>query len=576
MACALGLFVLGCRNGDLGSRSVQSTSFSRSESLLPHARSALRAGKRLELHDSDECVDRFYEASVYAFAAVGATAATVGPDHPDSREARELYNTSLRECLRAAGCYGRVDPASHLMVNAPSGALTVPIAHRGFVWRGSEFTRIYDPGRVRRNPNQHGADFCRPGLGADLAIIRAQPRLKPADRLIPREATLNATAVLRPDLDAWLGTRKGTPPADQLELIDPLREATIRVDGITLPLTGNFAAANTLANEIQEARGPYALAGFAQPSRMLEKADIKLLEPYQPGKIPVLFVHGLLDDPFLFSDMIVSLYRTPGFVDRYQIWVYRYPTGVTFLRTASLLREDLREAFDLLDPESRDPALKNMVVIAYSMGGLLSKLQVTSSGDRIWNEASNFPLESITTPDSTRTLLRQMFFFEPSPNIRRVIFIATPHGGSPLAGSIVGRLATRIVQRPTDSQQMVAQIARDNPGVLKPLLQGRLPSSIDMLRDDNPLLPVLRRLNFSPNVTLHTIAGHGPHPPERAKGDLVVPLESSHIEGAASEVLVPANHTNIYYQPETIAEVRRILAEHAALSPGPVAARVTP
>src|SRR3954447_23257067 len=84
VACALGMLALGCRNGDLSSRSVQTTSFARSESLLPRARSALRAGQRLELHDSDECVDRYYEAAVYAFAAVRATTATVGPDHLDA------------------------------------------------------------------------------------------------------------------------------------------------------------------------------------------------------------------------------------------------------------------------------------------------------------------------------------------------------------------------------------------------------------------------------------------------------------------------------------------------------------
>ena len=48
--------------------------------------------------------------------------------------------------------------------------------------------------------------------------------------------------------------------------------------------------------------------------------------------------------------------------------------------------------------------------------------------------------------------------------IRRVIFIATPHDGSPVASTFMGRFATRVVQRPSDSEQMLAQIDRDNPG----------------------------------------------------------------------------------------------------------------
>ena len=303
---------------------------------------------------------------------------------------------------------------------------------------------------------------------------------------------------------------------------------------------------------------------------MIDKADIRMLEPYQPGKIPVLFVHGLLDDPFIFNDMIVALHRTPGFLDRYQIWVFRYPTGITFLRSAALLREDLRDATSAFDPRNRDPAIHDMVLIGYSMGGLLAKLQVTSSGDYLWAVAANRPLNSLVTTEKTRSFLREIFYFEPMPMIRRVIFIATPHDGSPVSGTLLGRFATSVVQRPTDTVEAVAQINRDNPGALRPmLLQRRLPSSIDVLAAGNPLLPAMRQLPFSPSVTLHTIAGHGPHPPQRARGDLIVPLSSAHLDEAVSELWVPAIHTKIYYHPYTIAEVQRILAEHAAVGPAP-------
>ena len=207
-----------------------------------------------------------------------------------------------------------------------------------------------------------------------------------------------------------------------------------------------------------------------------------------------------------------------------------------------------------------------MVVVGYSMGGLLAKLQVTSSGDRLWHVAANVPIDSLITTEKLCSFLREIFFFEPMPMIRRVIFIATPHDGSPLANSIVGRLATRIVQRPADSVEAVAQIERDNPGAVRPFLTGRLPSSIDLMASGNPLLPAMHQLPFRPGVTLHTIAGSRLHAPERARGDLVVPLAIRHLDEAVSELWVPATHSNIYYQPGTIAEVQRILGEHAAFS----------
>ncbi len=566
-AICLAVALTGCRQTDTyvsPGPTLPATATASSRSLIPQARAALRAGHRLEREGSDTSVDQYYRAAVYSYAAITVTAATVGAEHSDALDAREIYNEALRDCLRAAQQFCRVDARSHLIVNTPAGTHDVPITHHGFVWKPEDFGRLADPTRLDRNPNEHGTDTRRSGVGADLAVGRVNPDVSPSDKFLPREAAFNATALLRPDLGAWLGPQPAGPPADVLEFHDPLRVGTVAIAGQNYPLAANYGAANALAKQIQEARGPFALAGFALPSLMLDKADIRMIEPYQPGKIPVILIHGLVDDPFMYNDMMVTLNRTPGFLDRYQVWVFRYPTGITFLRSAASLRTELRDVKATLDPHDHDPAMRNMVLVGYSMGGLLCKLQVTSSGDRIWSAAATRPLESLVTTEQARKLLRGLFLFEPVPTIRRVIFIATPHDGSPVASTFIGRLATRVVQRPSDAEQIVAQINRDNPGALRPFLLRRVPSSIDLLDVKNPLLPAMRQLPFAPGVTLHTIAGYGIHSPERGQGDLVVPISSAHLDEAASQLLVPAVHTNIFYQPETIAEVRRILAEHAA------------
>jgi len=566
LVVVLAIALTGCRQTDpyvTSGLNLPPAATAGSRSLLPRARAALHAGHRLEHQGSDECVDQYYRAAVYSYAAITLTESVVGTEHPDAALAREIYNESLGDCLRAAQEHGRIDARSHLIVNTPAGSHVVPITHRGFVWKPEDFGRLVDPTRLDRNPNEHGVSTLRPGLGAALAVGRANPNVSASDRFLPRDAAFNATALLRPDLAAWLGPQPAGTPADVLELHDPLRVGTVAIAGQTLPLAANFGAANALAYKISADRGPFALAGFALPSTVLDKADIRLLEPYQPGKMPVLLVHGLIDDPFLFNDMIVALNRTPGFLERYQIWVFRYPTGITFLRSAALLRADLRDALSTFDPQGHDPALQNVVLVGYSMGGLLCKLQVTSSGDRLWAVAANRPLDGLATSEKTRSFLRDLFYFEPMPMIRRVVFIATPHDGSPVASTLIGKLATRVVQRPSDAEEIITQIDRDNPGALRPFLVRRVPSSIDVLAADNPLLPAMRQLPFSPRVTLHTIAGQGIHSPDRARGDLVVPLSSAHLDEAVSEHWIPAIHTNIYYQPTTIAEVQRILVEHS-------------
>jgi hypothetical protein len=165
--------------------------------------------------------------------------------------------------------------------------------------------------------------------------------------------------------------------------------------------------------------------------------------------------------------------------------------------------------------------------------------------------------------DDARRLARDLFFFEPVPGVRRVIFMATPHGGGSWPTTVAGAVATRIVRRSGDAKRLIEEIDRDNPGAVRPAIRD-LPTSIDALMARSPYLEAVRRLPINPSTTIHTIAGHGYCPPELSRGDLVVPLESAHIEGAASEHWVRAVHNTIYRTPDAIDEVRRILAEHVA------------
>ncbi|WP_165244941.1 esterase/lipase family protein [Paludisphaera soli] len=559
-AAAAALLACGCRAvapvAAIATVSPSSSAPARA-SLIPGAREARREGARLERRGVDASVDRYYEATVRAAAALNTATAT-NPHGGDLDAIRELYNESLGDCLRAAQRFGRIDAKSALVVNGPAGSATVPIRHVGFIWKADDFGRLVHPCEVPRNPSAHApTDF--PGLGAGVAVERPNPRMERQDEFLPRTAVFNATAVLRPDLDAWLGDGPARPPSDVLELYDPLRTPTVSFGpSPALPLHADLGLAIARARQIQEARGPYALAGFAMPERMLAQADIRMLEPYQPGKAPILLVHGLLDDPFLFNDMLIALQRTPGFLDRHQLWVFRYPTGVTFIRSASILRKQVEKISATLDPAAVDPAMSGWTLVGYSMGGLLCRLQVSWSGDAVWDEVATRPLEQLKMSDASRRTVRDLFFFEPSPRIRRVIFIATPHDGASPTIAAASWLATRIVQRPADTRQLVEEVDRANPGVLRPSVRN-LPSSVDALAAYSPLLPAIRKLPYNPAVRLHTIAGTGVHAADRGRGDLVVPLSSAHVDEAESEHHVRATHSNIYYQRDTIDEVRRIL-----------------
>jgi pimeloyl-ACP methyl ester carboxylesterase len=88
-------------------------------------------------------------------------------------------------------------------------------------------------------------------------------------------------------------------------------------------------------------------------------AGIFFLEPYDPSRIPVLFVHGINGTPQNFRALINNLDRR-----RFQAWVINYPSGF-----------DLRALGDGLLGVLAELRLRHdfqrMHIVAHSMGGLL-------------------------------------------------------------------------------------------------------------------------------------------------------------------------------------------------------------
>lgn len=90
-------------------------------------------------------------------------------------------------------------------------------------------------------------------------------------------------------------------------------------------------------------------------------AGVYFLEPYDSGRVPVLFVHGIAGYPQEFSTLFDSLDR-----ERFQAWFYFYPSGFPLGGTgehlATLLeRLQVKHDFD------------EVAIVAHSMGGLVSR-----------------------------------------------------------------------------------------------------------------------------------------------------------------------------------------------------------
>lgn len=132
---------------------------------------------------------------------------------------------------------------------------------------------------------------------------------------------------------------------------------------------------------------------------------------------------------------------------RYQFWVFLYPTGRTIVLSALRLRTALGRAEAAY---GSDPAFHRMVIVGHSLGGILAHMVVSDSGREVWDGALSVSPEELRASPATRVALDQLLFFHPLPYVRRVVFIATPHRGSRLANSVIGRYFSGRVRPPPD------------------------------------------------------------------------------------------------------------------------------
>ncbi|WP_018649713.1 MULTISPECIES: alpha/beta hydrolase [Thioalkalivibrio] len=90
-------------------------------------------------------------------------------------------------------------------------------------------------------------------------------------------------------------------------------------------------------------------------------AGVYFLEPYDPARTPVLFVHGMNGSPRDFAGLLEGLDR-----ERYQPWFYYYASGLPLQSAAAHLAQVVEEL------EVRH-GVESLPVVAHSMGGLIAR-----------------------------------------------------------------------------------------------------------------------------------------------------------------------------------------------------------
>jgi pimeloyl-ACP methyl ester carboxylesterase len=398
--------------------------------------------------------------------------------------------------------------------------------------------------------------YRRAGLGVPLAAgtEALDPEHEPEDFLDPK-TRVPMTAILRiVEPRKQLGAKKlrGT-----LELYDALATETVTINDRVVPLEVEPTAA--LAYMLAEQKFWDLELKSLLGTTVLGKEPMRLTasQPYRRGRIPVVLVHGTGSSPGRWGDMVNDLMIDPDIREHFQFWFYTYDSGNPILYSAGGLRDLLTQTVAKLDPSGTDPALHDMVVIGHSQGGLITKLMAVDSGDKLWGFRTR--LDDMLISTKTRELLRRLAFVKPLPFVKRVVFIATPHAGSYVAGNWLAHQFARLISMPSKILDAGAEIAKGNPD----FANWRVPSAVDNMTPNHPFVRALGPMPIAPGIASHSIVAVHGDPPYDALGDGVVMYSSAHRTDCDSEIVVKSPHS-CQSNPTTIAEVRRILLLHRA------------
>jgi pimeloyl-ACP methyl ester carboxylesterase len=502
----------------------------------------------------------FLASAVYAYAFLFPEdhARIPSPYDPRYRLACDLYNRGLTSGFSSDdGMEVILQTATHRL---PFGQLEVTYDTAGEIWGTRRLAHMVPVAEleVRGLRNR----YRQSGIGAPLAAD-ARP-LEQADAdgdFLPEEVKVPLNALLR--IEHPRRQIRSESVSGDVELRIGFDEDTVEIEGreVPLELEGTAHLAYMLA---ESSAWDHEYKGFIFGDLTREETRLQGLRPYARGRTPVVLVHGTASSAGRWAGMLNDLVSDPRIRDNYQFWLFGYDTGNPVAYSASLLRKSLRDAVQRFDPEGVDSALRDMVLIGHSQGGLLVKMTAIDTEDRLWNQVSRVPLAELKVEPETRGLLEDALFLEPEPYVGRVIFIATPHRGSFRAGSRIAHWLSGLVKLPSQLGRAWLDILDNEESLFRVEGMNRIPSSLDGMTPGHPMVKGLSSLPVSAGIPAHSIIAVKGDGPAETDDDGMVEYSSAHIDEAVSELVVQSHHS-VQDHPHAIEEVRRILLLHRGL-----------
>lgn len=416
--------------------------------------------------------------------------------------------------------------------------------------RNHEHMYVSDLTLIKRGLNRIVSDD---GVGASLALCTPASESDPF--IAPEGLWQPATAILE---------FNGEPDRAKLVIYDPAVRQKISVNGHPTALATDYSIPLATGFALRD-KQLFHLPAMLHYAKFEGKLGLIRLTPFDAGKIPCILVHGLKSSPATWKEALNKILANPALRERFEFWSYGYPTGAPIPYSAMRLRREIAAMHQFRTAQGGSD--DDLLVVGHSMGGLLAKGLLQTSGNSNWDQIFTQPLETLGLSESNETVLRDMMYFEPVPSISRVVFMATPHRGSGFATNPFSGLISKLIDLPQQIVNVSTELVNIGRTSLTPLgleIAANPPTSIDGLRPDSPMLLLMDSMPLKPDVICHSIVAieRGFDQPQKKWSDGVVPYSSSIMDAAESQIVIPRTKHSVHQSEAGIAELERILSIH--------------
>ena len=313
------------------------------ENMYAFAELAFLEGKKAEPRDRELALNLYGASAVssYKYLFDDRFRRLRNPYDPQFRGACDLYNGALESALRIVCDEEGLLPGRKYEIQTAAGTWEIACVLSGGQWDSGDFDHFrFASDYEMKGLKNHYQSY---GLGVPLIAVRRPHEGEPSHaKYYPPGLAFPVTAFFRPiagtDQDCCNASARHQ---GVLELCDTLAVEDTTVGRLNVPLESDLST--PMAYFLKDpALERLATAGLLKPEMLLAMRPgqpdpimgLYMMQPYERGKIPVLFVHGLWSSPMTWMQMFNDLRSSPEIRNRYQFWFYLYPTAQPFWITA--------------------------------------------------------------------------------------------------------------------------------------------------------------------------------------------------------------------------------------------------